>query len=51
MVFISSRIYYEVATIYQVRGTYIITITTYHIALELTMGPDDKQQKWIRKRV
>ena len=42
MVFIPSRIYYEVATTYQVPGistTYTITITTYHIPLELTTGP------------
>ena len=45
MVFIPSRIYYEVATTYQVPGistTYTITITTYHIPLELTTGPDPK---------
>ena len=39
MVLIPSRIYYEVATTYQVPGTsptYTITITTYHIPPEVS---------------
>ena len=43
VVFLPSRTFYEVATTYQVHGiytTYTITITTYHIPLELSTGPE-----------